>query len=79
MKRILLSLFATLIIGNVAKGQEGYTIGTVDLPQGREAELQVAYNFEARDCKGLQFNIDLPEGLEFVKKKWQNRICARLL
>lgn len=68
MKRILLSLFATLIIGNVAKGQEGYTIGTVDLPQGREAELQVAYNFEARDCKGLQFNIDLPEGLEFVKK-----------
>lgn len=71
MKRILLSFFALLMIGSNVNGQvqEGYTIQDINLPLGGEAELQVAYNFTARDCKGLQFNIDLPDGLEFVKKE----------
>jgi hypothetical protein len=69
MKKVLLSIFALLFIGSIAKAEEGYNIKNVDLPKGGEAELQVEYNFEARDCKGLQFNIDLPAGLQFVKDK----------
>ena len=66
MKRFLLLFLTMLMIGGIAKGGEGFTVNDINLPLGGEAELQVAYNFEARDCKGFQFNIDLPEGLEFV-------------
>jgi hypothetical protein len=68
MKRIILSLFALLLLGSSAKGAEGFSVKNVSLPINGQAELQVAYNFDTRTCRGIEFNIYLPSELDFVVK-----------
>ena len=67
MKRflILLSLLAAVIYP--ASADEYITVEDLVIPQGKQAELVVHFNFnEIHEYVSYQFTIELPEGVSLV-------------
>jgi hypothetical protein len=71
MKKILLPILMLLAMVGTSKAQgNALTVADIDLPQNYEATLTVNFQFDAADTyTGYQFNLQLPDDLEFVMEE----------
>lgn len=75
MKRIIYSIIALLGLSTSAISQNALTVGDILLPQNGEATLTVNFKFDKADTyTGYQFDLVLPEQLEFVMKAGSSTI-----
>ena len=71
MKKILLLIVALCASASAVLAQNALVVDAVNLPKVGEADLAVKFQLKEEAeglCAGYQFNIKLPEGIEFVTK-----------
>jgi hypothetical protein len=80
MKKTLLTFIVLLTIAGSAMAQSEnlLSVADIELPQNSEAPLVVSFQFDAADTyTGYQFNLELPEELEFIMGEGTNVKCVK--
>ena len=77
MKTLLTTIMMLLATYNVAHANNTITVDNLMLPQDGEADLVVRFNVENENAySGYQFDITLPDGIEFVTNDKGNVVCT---
>ena len=77
MKTLLTTIMMLLATYNVAHANNTITVDNLMLPQDGEADLVVRFNVENENSySGYQFDITLPDGIEFVTNDKGNVVCT---
>ena len=77
MKTLLMTIMMLLATYNVAHANNTITVDNLMLPQDGEADLVVRFNVENENAySGYQFDITLPDGIEFVTNDKGNVVCT---